>query len=873
MSKAALQARVAELEARTAKLERINQALIERVESDAVQHSGPWEAFQHSVVLAEQVRERTDALNQALSDLKLSHRDLQQANDKAAVSHQRLVDAIESISEGFALFDAQRCIVLFNQKFADQWQAVGVEISQGTHILDIKRLAQQSGLVSETLHSKSSQAPVFRLHTERWLQVSERPTTDGGQVVLFTDITDLKADETLRREEALAQKTRVLQRTIGNLSQGVVLVTPDGRLELWNQRFIELTGVDVSQLENHPPFAALVSHDPHQVLQPCPSLCSDSKGNVGKSDGCAAERVLADGRVVEVRNHPMPDGGFINTYTDITERHQHAQQLRESERWIRLITDQVPALIAYVDGQLQYSFTNKVYDEWYGWPRGALTGQHIRRVHGEAQFARLQPWVERAMAGEQVTFEIDERNASDELRYMLKSYVPNLSPEGETLGMFVLIRDITERRRTNEALQEAYQHMEQRVQERTSELQDLNDQLVLEIDERRDAEARLREATKEAEQANLSKTKFLAAVSHDLLQPLNAARLFTGALAEQSIEPQAAGLVRSVCHSLEDLESLITTLVDISKLDAGVVKPDITSFQISDLLDNLANEYSQVARAEGVELRFVTSHVVVQSDTLLLSRILRNFLSNALRYTDQGSILLGCRRRADCLELEVADTGIGIAQAQLGEVFQEFKRLGPSTGRQDSGLGLGLAIVDKISRVLGHPVIVRSEEGKGSVFSVQVPYGNLQPSKEGFEALLPMPMNQLDQARVWVIDNDPAICQAMATLMEGWGCQVLTALSLAHLAAQVDIARGDVQLIIADYHLDNDETGLDAARELNQRLPRPVPVLMITANYGQDLKQQIRENGYLLIHKPVKPMKLKTTLSHLLEQADAHVAD
>lgn len=861
MSKAALQARVAELEARTAKLERINQALIERVESDAVQHSGPWEAFQHSVVLAEQVRERTDALNQALSDLKVSHRDLQQANDKAAVSHQRLVDAIESISEGFALFDAQRRIVLFNQKFAEQWQAVGVDISQGTHILDIKRLAQQSGLVSEIVHSKSSQAPIFRLHTERWLQVSERPTADGGRVVLFTDITDLKADETVRREEALAQKTRVLQRTIGNLSQGVVLITPDGRLELWNQRFIELTGVDVSLLENHPPFASLVSQDLHQILQP------DGKGEVR-----SAEKMLADGRVIEVRNHPMPDGGFINTYTDITERHQHAQQLRESERWIRLITDQVPALIAYVDRQLHYSFTNKVYDEWYGWPRGALTGQHIRQVHGDAQFARLQPWVERAMAGEQVTFEIEERNAQNALRYMLKSYVPNLSPDGETAGMFVLIRDITERRRTNEALHEAYQHMEQRVQERTSELQDLNDQLLLEIDERRDAEARLREATKEAEQANLSKTKFLAAVSHDLLQPLNAARLFTGALAEQPIEAQAAGLVRSVCHSLEDLESLITTLVDISKLDAGVVKPDITSFQISDLLDNLANEYSQVARAEGVELRFVASHVVVQSDTQLLSRILRNFLSNALRYTDQGSILLGCRRRPDCLELEVADTGIGIAQAQLGEIFQEFKRLGPSNGRQDSGLGLGLAIVDKISRVLGHPVSVRSQEGKGSVFSVQVPYGNLQPSKEGFEALLPLPVNQLDQARIWVIDNDPAICDAMATLMEGWGCQVLTALSLADLCQQVDPASSDVQLIIADYHLDNDETGLDAARALNQRLPAPVPVLMITANYGQDLKQQIRESGYLLIHKPVKPMKLKTTLSHLLEQADVQPA-
>lgn len=856
MENAALLARVADLELRNARLEKINRALIERVESDQVRQAGPWEAFEHSVVLAEQVRERTDALNQALSELKSSHRELQHANAQAALSNQRLIDAIESISDGFALFDHGHRLLQFNRRFAQLWQSAGVTIETGMVIPDIGQLACSSGLVVETLSSESAGAPVFRLRGQRWLQISERPTADGGRVLLFTDITDLKADETRRREAALAQKTRVLQRTVGNLSQGVVLVTPDGRLELWNQRFVELTGVDGSQLEGQPPFTALISHDCQQVLQPAALQSCQHQ---------AVECALQDGRVVEVRTHPMPEGGFINTYTDITERYQHAEQLQESEHWIRLITDQVPALIAYVDAGLRYSFTNRGYDEWYGWPRGALSGAHISELHGAVQFARLQPWVERAMAGEQVTFEIDERNASQQLRYMLKSYVPNIGADGDVLGMFVLIQDITERRQTAEELRAAYQHMEQRVRERTAELQALNDQLLLEIDERRDAEQRMREASQEAEQANLSKTRFLAAVSHDLLQPLNAARLFTGALAEHSLNDKPASLVRSVSHSLEDLESLITTLVDISKLDAGVVKPDITSFRISDLLDNLANEYSQVARAEGVELRFVACNAVVRSDAQLLMRILRNFLSNAIRYTEQGTILLGCRRRKNSLVMEVADTGIGIPQAQLAVIFQEFKRLNAATGRPDNGLGLGLAIVDKISRVLEHPVAVRSQEGRGSVFSVEVPYGTLSRQTLSGDVVLPAPMDQLLGARIWVIDNDPAICEAMATLMGGWGCEVTTFTSLAELHQMLDPACSDVQLIIADYHLDNDETGLDAARVLNQQLPAPVPVLMITANYNQDLKQQIRESGYLLINKPVKPMKLKTTLGHLLE--------
>jgi len=404
-----------------------------------------------------------------------------------------------------------------------------------------------------------------------------------------------------------------------------------------------------------------------------------------------------------------------------------AQKAQESERWIRLITDHVPALIGYLNADLVYEFTNKVYEEWYCWPRGMMLGQSLREVHSEQHCQRLDAYVSRALAGESVTFEFAETNINNQERYMLRSYVPNRLASGEVVGIFVLIRDITERRRTAEALHQAYQNLELRVAQRTSELTSLNDQLLREIDERRRVESRLREAKLEAEQANLSKTKFLAAVSHDLLQPLNAARLFTGALLERR-EPQAnETLVRNVSNSLEDVENLLGTLVDISKLDAGVIKADIAPFALSELLDNLAVEFTQLARSEGLELHFVGCSALVRSDIQLLARILRNLLSNAIRYTYSGRVVLGCRRQHQRLSIQVWDSGMGIAEDRLEEIFQEFKRGDVQRRDQDRGLGLGLAIVEKIAGILGHRITVKSWPGKGSMFAVDVPLSATAP--------------------------------------------------------------------------------------------------------------------------------------------------
>jgi len=734
--------RIAELEAENERLRKIRDALIVRVESGSAHKPEPYAAFEHSVVLAEQVRERTEALNQTMDELKHSNKALNRAREEAETTRQRLADAIESIADGFVLFDHQHRLIQCNSRFRSYWADARLDVPPpGTSIADLKAMAINSGLVVEEHVNESSEGAVFLLSNSRWVQMTERSTREGGLVVLYSDITDVKNSEMARRIKAL----------------------------------------------------------------------------------------------------------------------------EESERWIRVVTDHVPALIAYVGADMTVQFCNKVYEAWYGRNGESPLGKHLENIHQPELYQRLMPHMQAALRGNSVNFEFEETNDTGETRYMLRAYVPNVDDHEEVIGFFVLIRDITDRRKTALALEQAYDNLERRVKERTAALTGLNSQLRQEISERAAVEARLRDAKMDAERANLSKTKFLAAVSHDLLQPLNAARLFTSSLLEHSFGPKAEGLVRSVSTSLDDVENLLGTLVDISKLDAGVIKPDIMAFDLRDLLNNIAREFRQMALAEGLTLDFVPSSAIVESDSQLLARILRNFLTNAIRYTGTGRILLGCRRHREHVLLQVWDTGPGIPEDKLTEIFQEFKRIRPAGSQPDKGLGLGLAIVDKISRMLGHEVTVSSIQGKGSVFSVKVPVGQLLPKRPtADDDRVVSNHGGLGGARIWVIDNDHAICQGMQTLLEGWDCQVVSAVSLEDLERQVDPAKCPVDLILADYHLDNDENGVDVVAEINGRRQRPAPVVMITANYTNELKQHIRELGHVLMNKPVKPLKLRSALNHLL---------
>ncbi|WP_434356636.1 PAS-domain containing protein [Parasalinivibrio latis] len=855
-----LQLEIRQLQEENRRKQKIIDSLISRVEQGNCHKIDPYGAFQHSVVLAEQVREKTEELNATLVELEETNRQLTQAKQKTERAQQRFLDAIETITDGFALYDNQRRLVYSNSHFRQFWQDNRISLSQESTLGEIKQLAHDSGLiVREYPYDKSLGGRVFQQSDDRWMQVSERETSDGGLVMLYTDITRIKQAEADRFEAAMAEKSRLLQTLIDNLSQGVLMVDGGGDIQIANRRFTEMTGLNEE---------ALSEYRISEVQKRTP-LELDNREEEGGHQSSNRRQILEDGRVIEVRSHSMGDGGYVNTYTDITQGYLYAETLRENEQWLRLITDNVPALIAYVGADLHYQFTNKVYDNWYGFERGNLLNSHISVTRPLSKFNELKPYLKRALEGESVTFECEESNGSGEPRHLVKSYVPNKANNGQVVGLFVLNWDITERKRSAEQLKQSYLTLEQRVQERTAQLQSLNDKLSAEVMERRVVESRLLEAKREAERANLSKTKFLAAISHDLLQPLNAAQLYVGSLQEQRMPPASRKLVRSIDNSLADVESLISMLVDISKLDAGVVKADKQGFEVCDLLDNIADEFERAGENLGLEVRYVRSRSTVYTDSQLLARVVRNLMSNALKYTSQGRILLGCRHREEGLSIEVWDTGEGIPESKQREIFQEFKRLNSSSsGRPEdarSSLGLGLAIVDKISKVLGHQISVRSELGKGSVFSVTVPYGVMRnvTRADAYPSVTDHGV-ALHGARVWVIDNDQNICEAMKLLLEEWGCKVSTASSLENLQVMHDIHQDPVEMLVMDYHLNDGITGTAVANAINAGRTQVLPTLILTANRSEELKKEARESGYLLLNKPVVPMRLKTTLIHLL---------
>ena len=414
-------------------------------------------------------------------------------------------------------------------------------------------------------------------------------------------------------------------------------------------------------------------------------------------------------------------------------------------------------------------------------------------------------------------------------------------PDG---GIVTTYTDITETVKAEESLSSANQLLESRVRERTEELLRLNRELS-------DAKA-------EADDANLSKTRFLAAASHDILQPLNAARLYSAALLEKEIATSEGQLVQNVATSLEAVEEILTTLLDISRLDAGAQKPELSDFPIEDLFSQLRIELEPSAQEKGLTLDFIHSSLAVRSDKRLLRRMMQNLVSNAIKYTPQGRVLVGCRRRGSVVSISIIDSGIGIPLGQRKAIFKEFRRLDEGT-KVARGLGLGLSIVERIARLLKHPLKLQSVVGQGSHFSIEVPLSvkSIRKSKEliprGQQVSIP---NNLP---ILVIDNDEMILEGMKLLMSGWGCTVYTAKDGATALREFGAADTHHPLIIADYHLDY-ETGLDVIRSLRKQSGSDIPAILLTADRSKLVREHTQAEGISLLHKPVKPASLRAVI-------------
>ncbi|MEZ5839726.1 MAG: PAS domain-containing hybrid sensor histidine kinase/response regulator [Hyphomicrobiales bacterium] len=427
---------------------------------------------------------------------------------------------------------------------------------------------------------------------------------------------------------------------------------------------------------------------------------------------------------------------------------------------------------------------------------------------------------------------------------------PNAMPGG---GIVATYTDITDRVAAADALERAKETLEVRVRDRTEELTRLNQELA--------------RAKSIADEANIGKTRFLAAAGHDILQPLNAARLYVTSLVERHSGDEDRRLIQNVDASLEAVEEIIGAVLDISRLDAGALKPEIGTFRLDEILNQLAVEYAPLAKEKKLDLVIVPSGLTVRSDRRLLRRLLQNLVSNAIKYTASGRVLVGCRRRRGKVRVDVFDTGLGIPLAKQKVIFKEFQRL-EAGARAARGLGLGLSIVERISRVLDHPVTLTSTPGRGSKFSVEIPLAESQISARTEPTAMPTPATQLAGMTVLCIDNEARILDGMEALLSGWGCTVLKAGSTREALKQLRDRGGSPDVVLVDYHLD-EGTGLETVSSLRSRFGAGLPAVLITADRSPSVRDAARDRNIGVLNKPLKPAALRAVLAQWRVQRPA----
>ncbi|MFZ1773268.1 MAG: hybrid sensor histidine kinase/response regulator [Rhizobiaceae bacterium] len=520
---------------------------------------------------------------------------------------------------------------------------------------------------------------------------------------------------------ALQQNRGLLQNALDQMEQGLTVMDDDFRLTFWNQQFLTLFGLPESLCHVGQPFSGILGG-------------MAARGDIsGDLETSALKNLLIwgapwqmelrkSGKIIEIRSNPMPDGGTVTTYTDITSR---------------------------------------------------------------------------------------------------------------------VLADIE--------LKQANESLEQRVQSRTAELTRVN--------------AELANAQMLAEEANLGKTRFLAAAGHDILQPLNAARLYCSSTMEMADPSLLRQSVRNIESSLESVETILGEVLDISSLDTGALKPVIAPCRVGRLFEKIETDFRPLAEAKNVRLIVVPSSLWIATDQNLFRRLVQNLVSNAIKYTRTGTILVGVRRRGSLAEIQVHDTGIGMPGDKLGSVFNEFTRLDEGA-REAPGLGLGLSIVDRIARVLRLEIRLWSEQGKGSCFSVLFePVEAAQAAPEDIVPVGPLP-TKFDRLTVLCVDNDPRILEGMRQLLESWNCSVYTIGGTADLAQPKASAIPAPKIILADYHLDS-ETGIDAIKALRRRFGQDIPALLLTADRSAEMRQQAEQLEIPVLNKPIKPAALRSTLARM----------
>ncbi|URF50143.1 PAS-domain containing protein [Dinoroseobacter shibae] len=725
------------LEQQNAKLRQITGVLMRRVEQDTDRTGVAYRQFERAALLEDQVRQRTADLEHALDLLNESNARLAEANRAAESARADLSSAIETIQEGFALFNARDELVMCNSRFGMHMLDLQTELTPGLSfaryvelVSRSKYLALPEGVGSadwaaRRLKRHQDNHVIFnvRMVRDRWVQVSEHRTHDGGTVIMQTDVTDIMRLEREERDKLLDGQSKMLRATLDHLNQGVVIFDSDSRLMGWNKRVGTLLALPLNRF--------------------------------------------------------------------------------------RLGT-QFQSLLERFEAELSFE--------------------------SEENRANLWRWVMRKTNRKPISFEVKRRDG------MILDVFAQEMPDK---GFVISFTDVTAEREATRTLFQVNELLEQRVMERTLELED---------------------ALSSAERANASKSRFVAAASHDLLQPLSAAKLYVSALDG----PETTEATREIAHkahrALLSVENIIDALLDISKLEAGMAALEVSSVPLNTVFDAIREQFSPLAAQKGLEFKVMPCAVVLESDPSYLRRIVANLVSNAIRYTAEGRVLVGARRNGNSIRIEVWDTGPGIPEAKQDIIFQEFERLDAKASASE-GLGLGLAIVERACARLGHPLGLWSVMGQGSGFFVNVAR-SMQPHLTLNTGLTKMSSAGLQGSGmiVLLVENDLDLRRAMTLLLEKWDISVLDvhgASEAVELLDEIEIAP-DAMLI--DYQLDGGENGLDLIRQVQAR-HGAVPTRLISANRSPELRARCAAQNIELLNKPIDARTLERFLTEALKSA------
>ncbi|TAJ76964.1 MAG: response regulator [Gallionellaceae bacterium] len=544
----------------------------------------------------------------------------------------------------------------------------------------------------------------------------------------------------------------------------------------------------------------------------------------------------------EMANQLQKDRAVLEGQTEL---------LRASEERLNEIISTMPAPLFIKDAQSRITLMNSACEAQWGVLFANMLGTDGGRFFPAQQLADFLANDKAVFEGRKmVDFEESVWNAEiKEYRTLHTFKKPIYDQKGMPLYLIGISVDISERKLAEIRLGQLNEQLEMRIEAATRE-------------------SRLKK--EDAENANYDKTRFLAAASHDLRQPMHALGLFVGELHSKLTTPEQRKIVGKVEESVDALSNLLDALLDISKLDAGVVAPSITAFAVGDMFERIARDYVPLAERKGISLRVIPNSAVADTDPILLERILVNLISNAIRYTPIGGrVVVAGRSRGDKLGIEVRDNGIGIPRDEQKKIFREFVQLANRERDRSKGLGLGLAIVDRIAKLLNYDIKLRSEPGKGSTFAVYVPKINASmaqatpPSAVQDETAGPRAPSGFDTLDVLVVDDDPLVRKSTQGIVESWGCHVSMAASLNE--AKEIHSKAEFDLVICDYRLP-DGNGIEMADWIAAHFKARPLFILISGDTSPEVLQMVNERGIQLLHKPVRPAKLRSLIQFLINQ-------